>query len=226
MRRLSRAHWPVVAAVIFLIAFEAIAVDIAVLNPRRTNELVRHTWREPTVIRSAASSAEVITLYGVDWRITPPVSLASLPDYVPKAFVAAEDVRFRRHFGIDPIGIARAFFADVRARGIVEGGSTIDQQIIKARFLSQERTWRRKFTEIILAILLDARMSKDEILEIYLNDVYLGHNGGKPVLGVDEASRLYFGGPPSRLRADEAALLASIVRAPNRDTPQKRPDIV
>jgi len=226
MRRLSRAHWPVVAAVIFFIAFEAMAVYIAVLNHRLTNELVRHTWREPTVIRSAASSAEVITLYGVDWRVTPPVSLASLPDYVPKAFVAAEDVRFRRHFGIDPIGIARAFFADVRARGIVEGGSTIDQQIIKARFLSQERTWRRKFTEIILAILLDARMSKDEILEIYLNDVYLGHNAGKPVLGVDEASRLYLDKLPSQLRVDEAAMLACIVRAPNRDNPWKRPDIV
>jgi penicillin-binding protein 1B len=226
MRRLSRAHWPVVAAVIFFIAFEAIAVYIAVLNHRLTTELVRHTWREPTVIRSAASSAEVITLYGVDWRVTRPVSLASLPDYVPKAFVAAEDVRFRRHFGIDPIGIARAFFADVRARGIVEGGSTIDQQIVKARFLSQERTWRRKFTEIILAILLDARMSKDEILEIYLNDVYLGHNGGKPVLGVDEASRLYLDKLPSELRVDEAAMLACIVRAPNRDNPWKRPDIV
>jgi len=226
MRRLSRAHWPVVAAVIFFIGFETIAVYIAVLNHRLTTELVRHTWREPTVIRSAASSSDVITLYGVDWRVTPPVSLESLPDYVAKAFVAAEDVRFRHHLGFDPIGMARAFFANVRAHGIVEGGSTIDQQIVKARFLSQERTWRRKFTEIVLAILLDARMSKDEILEVYLNDVYLGHNGGKPVLGVDEASRLYLDKLPSQLRVDEAAMLASIVRAPNRDNPWKRPDLV
>src|SRR5262249_54932009 len=93
------------------------------------------------------------------------------------------------------------------------------------RFLSQERTWRRKFTEIVLAILLDARMSKHEILEVYLNDVYLGHNGGKPVLGVDEASRLYLDKLPSQLRLDEAAMLASIVRAPNRDNPWKRPDL-
>src|SRR5205085_7757169 len=114
----------------------------------------------------------------------------------------------------------------IRAHGIVEGGSTIDQQMIKARFLSQERTWRRKFTEIVLALLLGARMSKDEILEVYLNEVYLGHNGGKPVLGVDEASRLYFDKLPSHLRIDEAALLASIVRAPNRDYPWKRPDLV
>src|SRR5207244_2983690 len=86
-------------------------------------------------------------------------------------------------------------------------------------------TWRRKFTEIAIALLLDARMRKDEILEIYLNDIYLGHSGGKPVLGVDEAARIYFDRLPAQLRVDQAALLASIVRAPNRDTPEKRPDI-
>ena len=226
MWRLSRAQWPVVVAVIFFAAGEALAVYIFVLNRRLTNELVNHTWRQPTVIRSAASSDEIATLYGVDWRVTPPVSLASLPDYVPKAFVAAEDVRFHHHFGVDPIGMARALFADLRARGITQGGSTIDQQIVKSRFLSQERTWKRKFIEIVLAVLLDARMSKDEILEVYLNDVYLGHNSGKPVLGIDEASRLYLDKLPTDLRLDEAAMLASIIRAPNRDNPWKRPDLV
>jgi len=226
MWRLSRAQWPVVVAVIFFAAGEALAVYIFVLNRRLTNELVNHTWRQPTVIRSAASSDEIATLYGVDWRVTPPVSLASLPDYVPKAFVAAEDVRFHHHFGVDPIGMARALFADLRARGITQGGSTIDQQIVKSRFLSQERTWKRKFIEIVLAVLLDARMSKDEILEVYLNDVYLGHNSGKPVLGIDEASRLYLDKLPTELRLDEAAMLASIIRAPNRDNPWKRPDLV
>src|SRR5438128_9828577 len=226
MWRLSRAHWPVALAVIFFVAFEAIAVYIFVLNRRLTNELVRHTWRQPTVIRSAASSADVATLYGVDWRITPPVSIDALPNFVPNAFIAAEDVRFHHHLGVDPIGMARALFADLRARGITQGGSTIDQQIVKSRSLSQERTWRRKFVEIVLAVLLDARMSKNEILEVYLNDVYLGHNGGKPVLGIDEASRLYLDKLPSELRVDEAAMLASIVRAPNRDNPWKRPDIV
>src|SRR5438105_14833988 len=122
--------------------------------------------------------------------------------------------------------MARAFFSNLRAGGITQGGSTIDQQIVKARFLSQERTYKRKFVEVILAILLDARLPKDEILEIYLNDIYLGHNGGKPVLGIDEASRLYLNKLPRDLRVDEAAMLASIVRAPNRDNPWKRPDIV
>jgi penicillin-binding protein 1B len=180
------------------------------------------------VIVSAAHDAplRIATLYGVDWRTTPPVTIASLPDHVSRAFLAAEDVRFHHHFGIDPIGIGRALFANIRARGITAGGSTIDQQIIKSRFLSQARTWRRKITEVILAVLLDARMSKNEILEVYLNDVYLGHSGGKPVLGIDEASRLYFDKRPSELRVDEAAVLAGMIRAPNRDTPDKRPDVV
>src|SRR5262249_10013817 len=227
MSRMSRTHWPVAFAVVIFIGMEVIAGYLVVLNHRLTRELVSHSWREPMTFVSAARARplRIAELYGVDWRVMPPVSMASLPPYVPNAFLAAEDVRFRHHPGIDPIGMARALFTDLRARSIAQGGSTIDQQIIKARYLSQERTWRRKFTEIVLAVLLDARMSKDEILEIYLNDVYLGHSGGRPVLGVDEASRMYFDKLPARLRVDEAALLASIVRAPNRDTPEKRPDI-
>src|SRR5436190_21913016 len=231
MQRLSRSirlpRWSVAIAIAIFIAFYSCCFYLFILNRRLTRELVRHTWREPTIIESVAHdrNVEVARLYGVDWRITPLVSIESLPPHVPAAFLAAEDVRFRHHPGIDPIGMMRALMRNVRAGGIAQGGSTIDQQIVKGRFLSQERTWRRKFTEIALALLLDARMSKDEILEIYLNDVYLGHSGGKPVLGVDEAARLYFNKLPSHLRVDEAALLASIVRAPNRDTPDKRPDI-
>src|SRR3954451_6790663 len=232
MPRMSRSlrlpRWTIAIAVLIWIALEAIAVYFFILDRRLTRELVRHTWRAPTVLLSGARAApqRVWTLYGVDWRITAPVTLASLPRFVPDAFVAAEDVRFHHHVGVDPIGMARALYSDLRARGITQGGSTIDQQIVKARFLSNERTWRRKLIEIPLAVLLDLRMRKDEILEIYLNDVYLGHNAGKPVLGIDEASRLYFDKRPQELRLDEAALLAGMIRAPNRDTPDKRPDIV
>jgi len=231
MLRLSRpVRHPrivIVVAVLLWIGCEVAAVYLYILNRRLTHELVHHTWREPTVILTEAggSPREVAKLYGVDWRITPPVSLDAIPRYVSDAFCAAEDVRFRHHLGIDPIGMARALITNVRAGGITQGGSTIDQQIIKPRLLSAERTWRRKIPEILLAVVLDARLTKDEILEIYLNEVYLGHSGGKPVLGIDEASRLYFNKRPSQLRVDEAALLAGIVRAPNRDTPEKRPDI-
>jgi penicillin-binding protein 1B len=227
-RSLRLPRWTIAIAVLIWIALEAIAVYFFVLDRRLTRELVRHTWRAPTVLLSGARGVpqRVWTLYGVDWRITAPVTLGSLPRYVPDAFVAAEDVRFHHHLGVDPIGMMRALYLDLRVHGIAQGGSTIDQQIVKARFLSNERTWRRKLVEIPLALLLDARMDKNEILEIYLNDVYLGHSGGKPVLGIDEASRLYFDKSPRELRLDEAALLAGMIRAPNRDTPDKRPDVV
>src|SRR5579859_5279567 len=173
MLRLSRVRaprWAVVVAIAIFVAFEAFAIYLFVLNRRLTRELVEHTWKQPTILLSGAHEAptRIAELYGADWRVIPPVALTSLPEYVGNAFLAAEDVRFRHHFGIDPIGIVRAFITDIRSRGIAQGGSTIDQQIVKARFLSQERTWRRKIVEIALSILLDARLSKDEILEIYL----------------------------------------------------------
>ena len=212
-------------AIPLFIAMASFFIYLAILNRHMSRELVNHSWREPTLILSTASGREreVTRLYGVDWRVTPPVRIDRLPKHIADAFIAAEDVRFRRHPGVDPFGMARAFVANVRAKGITQGGSTINQQIVKTRYLSHARTWRRKFVEIVLAVILDFRLSKDEILELYLNDIYLGHHAGSPVLGVDEASRLYFGKTPDRLRVDEAAALASIVRAPNRDdTAQRR----
>jgi penicillin-binding protein 1B len=231
MSRLSRTpihlpRWTIIIAVAIWLAELAFSLYLFTLNRHLTRELVQHRWREPTIIVSAQRNREVMRLYGLDWRTTPAVSLSSIPRYVPDSFLAAEDVRFHHHVGVDPIGIARAAFRNLRAHGIAEGGSTIDQQIVKGRFLSQARTWRRKIVEMILAVDLDVRMTKNEILEVYLNEVYLGHSGGKPVLGIDEASRLYFDKTPSRLRLDEAAVLASIVRAPNLYTPEKRWDVV
>jgi penicillin-binding protein 1B len=201
---------------------------IAYLNHRISDELLHHQWRTPTEIYSVAPGSAHIPIarvYGTDWRVTTPVRLSDLPGYLPNAFLAAEDVRFHHHAGVDPIGILRALVANLRQGGISQGGSTIDQQLIKARFLTQQRTFRRKIVEVLLALILDARMSKQDILEAYLNDVYLGHFGGRPVLGVDEAARLFFDKKPGSLRVDEAALLAGIIRAPNRDTPDKRPDL-
>src|SRR5437667_27766 len=151
MSRMSRPgrapSWPIAIAIVLFVIFELLAGYLVVLNHRLTRELVSHSWREPMLFVSAARSSpvRVAALYGVDWRVTPPVSIAALPPHVPNAFLAAEDVRFRRHPGIDPIGMARALFTNLRAGTITQGGSTIDQQIIKARYLSQERTWRRKF---------------------------------------------------------------------------------
>ena len=230
MSRLSRraARVALPFAVALFVAMQVASVRLLLLDRRIVRELESHSWRTPTVIAVAADGGEreVARVYGADWRVTPPVLLERLPRHVGDAFVAAEDVRFRRHPGIDPLGIARAFVANVRAGAVTQGGSTIPQQVVKQRFLTQERTLSRKLMETLLAIDLDRRLTKDEILELYLNDVYLGHLNGSPIYGVDEASRLYFDKPPHELRVDEAALLAAMIRAPNRDRPEKRPDIV
>ncbi|HYH06545.1 MAG TPA: PBP1A family penicillin-binding protein [Thermoanaerobaculia bacterium] len=214
-------------AIALFLAIEVLAVYVFTYDLRIRRELKAQNWREPTrIVRESNGRArEVAKVYGSAWRPTPPVLLTELPEHVADAFLAAEDVRFRRHIGVDPIGILRALFVNVRAGGIAQGGSTIPQQIVKQRFLTNERTWRRKIVEMALAVVLDARLSKDEILELYLNDVYLGHHAGSPILGIDEASRLYFDKPPQRLRLDEAAMLAAMIRAPNRDTPEKRPEL-
>jgi penicillin-binding protein 1B len=231
MDRLSRNARLVRVALPFFIALYVamcvLSAYVLILDRRMARELAPRSWRVPIVIASeyTGRTAEIARVYGTDWRPTPPVLLEQLPPHVADAFLAAEDVRFRRHIGVDPIGILRALFVNVRARGIAQGGSTIPQQIVKQRFLTNERTWRRKITEGALAIAIDRRLSKDDLLELYLNDVYLGHHAGSPILGIDEAARLYFDKPPRALRLDEAALLAAMIRAPNRDTPEKRPDL-
>jgi penicillin-binding protein 1B len=223
-RAIRLPRWSIFVALIPFTIFYSFCAYLFLLNLHISRDLTHRRWATPTIVLDARG-AEVMRVYGNDWRLTAPVRLTSIPPHVANAFLAAEDVRFRHHFGIDPIGIARALVTNVRAGGISQGGSTIDQQIVKMKYLSQERTYRRKLVEVILAAVLDARMSKDEILEAYLNDVYLGHFRGKPVLGIEEAARLYFDKHPNELTAGEAALLAGIIRAPNRDTPDKRPDI-
>ena len=213
--RLLRLCLPVLIAV--FIAMEALAVYVFILDLRISRELKAGSWREPTIIMSNAGAREkeVVRVYGADWRPTPPVRLETLPPHVAEAFIAAEDVRFRRHVGVDPIGILRAMTANLRAGGIAQGGSTIPQQIIKQRYLTNERKWRRKVVEVLAAVVLDAKLSKDDLLELYLNDVYLGHRSGSPILGIDEAARLYLDKSPRSLRIDEAAMLAAMIRAPN-----------
>ena len=196
------------------------------LNWRMSQSIVSAPWRHPVEIVSAArgvDSEPVARLYGDDWRLTEPVRIEELPPHVPRAFLAAEDVRFYRHPGVDVFGLARATAANVKSRGVTQGGSTITQQLIKQKLFSNQRTLRRKLPEMLLALTLSIRMSKNEVLEGYLNEVYLGEYGGAPIYGIDEASWVYFDKPPARLRPEEAALIAGTIRAPNRDNPIKRP---
>ena len=143
------------------------------------------------------------------------VHLSELPPYLPKAFVAIEDRRFYQHFGIDPIGIGRAVFRDVTGRGGVEGGSTLTQQLAKNLFLTQERTLSRKIQEAILALWLERKYSKDQILELYLNRVYFGSGA----FGVEAAAQKYFGKSARQVTLSEAAVLGGLMKSPTRLAP-------
>jgi len=211
-----------IGVLVLFLAFTGIAASVfGWYGYRVFTEMTPGSWRSPTEILDR-NGRTIVALYGSEWRVAEPVVLGSLPTYVPNAFLAAEDSRFRSHIGIDPIGIGRAAVSNVVAGGVTEGGSTITQQLAKTRFLSNKRTMSRKFVEAGLALLIELKLSKDEILEAYLNEVYLGHRDGREVRGLGEASRVYFGKDPSKLTVAEAALIAGMIRAPNRDNPDER----
>lgn len=144
-----------------------------------------------------------------------PVVVADLPAHVPNAFIAIEDRRFRRHLGLELWSMGRAAVVNIKAGKAREGASTITQQLAKNAFLSNERTLRRKAQEAVIAIWLELRLSKDEILARYLSSVYFGDG----VYGLGAASRHYFGRPPERLTLGQAAILAGMVKAPSKLDP-------
>ena len=168
--------------------------------------------------------AELAGMRGAENEARRPVALADLPAYVPRAVLAMEDSRFYEHEGLDPVGIARAVLVNAWRGGTMQGGSTLTQQLVKNLFLTQERTVERKAREAILAVALESQRSKDEILELYLNEIYLGQVGGVAICGIDQAARAYFGKPAERLELGEAATLAGIVSAPNRYSPLRHPE--
>jgi penicillin-binding protein 1A len=145
------------------------------------------------------------------------VQLSQLPSHLPGAVVATEDRRFYSHFGIDPIGLVRAMVYNIAAGRIVQGGSTISQQLAKNVFLTHQRTLKRKVQEFLLALWLEANFSKQQILTLYLNRVYLGAGA----YGVDAAARRYFNKPAARVNLAEAAMLAGLLKAPSRLAPTR-----
>ena len=174
--------------------------------------------RRPSVTLLAADGSLVATfgdLFGE------PLRLDEMPRYLPQAVIATEDRRFYSHFGIDPWGMLRAGFADLRAGHVVQGGSTITQQLAKNLFLTSERTFKRKIQETLLALWLEHKFSKDQILEIYLNRVYLGAGA----YGVDAASHRYFGKSARNLSLTEAATIAGLLKAPTRFSPARDSDL-
>ncbi|HKH34073.1 MAG TPA: PBP1A family penicillin-binding protein [Beijerinckiaceae bacterium] len=148
------------------------------------------------------------------------VSIKELPAYLPKAFIAIEDRRFYEHFGVDPVGIARALTRNLTSRGVAQGGSTLTQQLAKNLFLTQERTASRKIQEAILAFWLERNYSKDQLLELYINRVYFGAGA----YGVEAAAQRYFSRPAREVTLAEAAVLAGLVQAPSRLAPNRNPE--
>ncbi|WCK56482.1 transglycosylase domain-containing protein [Aneurinibacillus sp. Ricciae_BoGa-3] len=140
-----------------------------------------------------------------------------IPGLYKQATIATEDRRFYEHFGIDIMGVGRSLFTDIQNRQPTEGGSTITQQLIRNTVLTQERTLSRKVKEMILAIALERFMSKQEILELYLNVIYFGHGA----FGVEQASLVYFGKPVTSLSLAEISLLAGLPQAPTVYDPYK-----
>jgi penicillin-binding protein 1A len=148
------------------------------------------------------------------------LSLDEMSPYIPEALIAIEDRRFYSHFGVDPIGLARALVTNVLAGHTVEGGSTITQQLAKNLFLSPERTIERKVQEVLLALWLEHKFTKEQILEMYLNRVYFGSGA----YGVQAAARTYFHEPAKDVTLDQAALLAGLLKAPSRLSPKNDPE--
>jgi penicillin-binding protein 1B len=152
------------------------------------------------------------------------VKIADMPPHLIQAVIAIEDRRFYTHRGIDWLGVVRALYRNLRAGGVTEGGSTLTQQLVKNFFLTPTRSLWRKGAEMIMAVMVEARYSKPAILELYLNEIYLGQRGSISINGVGEAARLYFRKEAKELTIVEAALLAGLIRAPHVYSPYKHPE--
>ena len=168
---------------------------------------------------------ELVTgLYERIWQERKLVKLPEVPPLLVKAILAVEDERFYSHNGIDPIGIMRAMWVNLRSMSFQQGGSTLTQQLMKNFFLTDERTLSRKIPEAIMALIAERKYPKETILQNYLNEIYLGQKGSQGIFGVSEAAQFYFAKPLSDLTVAESALLAGLIRAPNRLSPYRSTD--
>lgn len=175
-------------------------------------------YRPPTITEVFSDDGEKIAEFYKERRIVIP--LEEMPQMLVDAFIAAEDARFWQHQGIDYQGIIRAFFKNIEAGAIVQGGSTITQQVTKSFFLSPERSYRRKLREAILAYRISKVFTKEEVLYLYLNQIYLGHGA----YGVEAAAQNYFGKSARDLTLAESAVLAGLPQAPSRYSPYRYPE--
>jgi penicillin-binding protein 1A len=203
-------YWSAVAAV-WLVIFSAAFLAVFAYGLPDTSKLYQ-VQRQPS-ISYLDRSGGLVAVRGS--QFAPPVKIDELPPYVPAAFVAIEDRRFYHHFGFDPIGMVRMVLVDLRQHRYAQGASTITQQLARNLFLNNDQNIRRKVQELILAVWLETKFSKKEILALYLNRVYFG--GG--AYGIEAAAKRYFNKPASQLTVGEAALLAGMMKSPTHYSP-------
>lgn len=199
---------------LFLLGAGALAVGVGVTAQSLPsfNQLKNTSVGQQMVVVRARDGSELVTLgpsYG-RW-----LEYDQIPKVMKDAMVSVEDKRYRSHIGVDPIGIARSFFVRFQTGRFKQGGSTITQQLARNIFLNNSKTLDRKLREVVLAMALEWKFSKDQILELYLNKVYFG--GG--AYGVDSASRKFFGHPGTEISLPEAAIIAGLVKAPSHYSP-------
>ena len=187
---------------------------IAAVTDTSDGRMLEAVEVEPEVLSGPADAAG---------HLREPVRLGAVPRHLVDAVLATEDHRFFDHRGVDLRAVGRALWANVRHGEIVQGGSTLTQQLVKNLALSRRRTWDRKLREAALAVALEARASKEAILDSYLNVIYLGQRGNAAIYGVGAAARSYFGKDVERVSLAEAALLAGMIRAPNTYSPVQNP---
>lgn len=215
LTRRVRRGWSVMRVLLMLSIWGGLALGLAALwfTWDLPNPSVALTQARRPAIKLLDQSGHLVARFGdVSGDVVLP---AALPPYVPAAFISIEDRRFEAHGAFDTQGIARALLLDVFHRRVVQGGSTLTQQVAKTLFLGNQRTLRRKVQEAILALWLWEHYSRQEILGIYLNRVYLGEGA----YGIDAASRLYFNVPAAKLNLAQAAILAGLPKAPSNFNP-------
>ncbi len=213
-RAATLVRWSLIAAIWGFIALGSVLAWYAYGLP--DIEGISQATRPPGITLVAADGTPISSSGEIYGRS---VTVAELPPALPRAVLAVEDRRFYQHWGIDPRGLARAMWVNLKAGGVVQGGSTITQQLAKVLFLSPDRTLERTVQGALLALWLETRFTKDEILSLYLNRVYLGAG----TYGVDAAARRYYGKPAERVGLYEAAQLAGLLKAPTRYSPANDP---
>jgi penicillin-binding protein 1B len=158
------------------------------------------------------------------WEERDLVQLSQVPSHLTDAIITIEDSRFYEHGGLDLRSILRAFLANLKEGEVVQGGSTLTQQLVKNFFLTQDRTWSRKLNEALMAYILEAKYSKNEILEAYLNEIYMGQQGNMSIHGIGKAAQFFFGKEVGNLTLEESALLAGLIKSPNSLSPYHNPE--